>query len=63
MRFSYSVDMPTSSALLAQDKSSAKLTPLNRQKTKNSKGRNRLLVNDLPLSKTLFPLIYLLAVG
>jgi hypothetical protein len=31
MRFSYSVDMPTSSALLAQDKSSAELTPLNRQ--------------------------------
>ena len=44
MRLSCSADMPTSSALLAQGKSCAKLNPLNKQKTKFSKERNRLLV-------------------
>jgi hypothetical protein len=62
MRFSFSEDMPTSSALLAQGKSSATLAVLDKQKTRSTKGRERLLVKYCRMIEDLFSFIFLLIV-
>jgi hypothetical protein len=63
MRFSFSEDMPTSSALLAQGKSSATLAVLDKQKTRSTRGRERLVVKYCRIIGDLFRIMCLLIVS